>query len=196
MPTLDSRSQVLSIKDRRNGREKTSVQTCSRWKRTGVYSVFLMKCYNGSSFKPASWLSTVWPMCDGRPFASPPFVNRTPHTSHFLVFARMFNSVARDIGSMFSAHHPIHVSCACVSDLSSTLHFALFTVSPIFFFIFLIFHFLFHVDVLGSSVHFVRPVRSLAVWPITPLSQVTSPTSSTITTAQRPLKFSPRSHPA
>ena len=40
-----------------------------------------------------------------------------------------------------SARHPIHVSCACVSDLSSTLHFALFTVSLIFYFILLIFIF-------------------------------------------------------
>ena len=39
-------------------------------------------------------------------------------------------------------------------------------------------------------------MRSLALWPITPLSQVMSPTSSTITTTQRPLKFSSRSHPA
>ena len=38
-----------------------------------------------------------------------------------------------------SARHIIHVSCACVSDLSSTLHFALFTVSLIFYFILLIF---------------------------------------------------------
>ena len=39
-------------------------------------------------------------------------------------------------------------------------------------------------------------MRSLALWPITPLSQVMSPTSSTISTAQRPLKFSSRSNPA
>ena len=39
----------------------------------------------------------------------------------------------------------------------------------------------------------LRPMRSLALWPITPLSQVMSPTSSTITTTQRPLKFSSRS---
>ena len=46
-------------------------------------------------------------------------------------------------GSRCSARHAIHVSCACVSDLSSTLHFALFTVSPIFYFILLIFIFTF-----------------------------------------------------
>ena len=39
-------------------------------------------------------------------------------------------------------------------------------------------------------------MRSLALWPTTLLSQVMSPTSSTITTTQRPLKFSSRSPPA
>ena len=70
----------------------------------------------------------------------------------------MFDSVARDIGSKCIARHPIHVSCACVSDLSSTLHSALLTVSPIFYFILLIFYFLFHVDVAGarSPVHFAE----------------------------------------
>ena len=53
----------------------------------------------------------------------------------------MFNSVARDIGSRCRALHTIHVSCACVFDFSSTLHFVLFTVSLIFYFILLIFHF-------------------------------------------------------
>ena len=42
----------------------------------------------------------------------------------------------------------------------------------------------------------LRRMRSLAVWPATPLSQVMSPTSSTTTTSQRPLKFSSRSPPA
>ena len=39
-------------------------------------------------------------------------------------------------------------------------------------------------------------MRSLALWPITPLSQVISPTSSPTSTTQRPLKFSSRSNPA
>ena len=39
-------------------------------------------------------------------------------------------------------------------------------------------------------------MRSLALWPITPLSHVMSPISSAITTTQRPLKFSSRSNPA
>ena len=34
-----------------------------------------------------------------------------------------------------------------------------------------------------------RPMKSLTLWPITPLSQVMSPTSSMISTTQRPLKF-------
>ena len=54
-----------------------------------------------------------------------------------------------------SARHTIHVSCACVSDLSSTLHFALFTVSLIFYFILLIFHFIFYVGRFGDK----SPVR-------------------------------------
>ena len=68
----------------------------------------------------------------------------------------MFNSVARDIGSRCSARYTIHVSCACVSDLSSTLHFALFTVSLIFYFILLILHFTFFVGRFGEN----SPVRS------------------------------------
>ena len=78
-------------------------------------------------------------------------VNRHPHTSHCLVFARMFNCVARDTGSSVCARHLIHVSCACVSDLSSTLHFALFTVSLIFYFILLIFIFIFYVGRFGEN---------------------------------------------
>ena len=55
-----------------------------------------------------------------------------------------------------SARHTIHVSCACVSDLSSTLHFALFIcLSLIFYFILLIFHFIFHVGRFGDK----SPVR-------------------------------------
>ena len=69
---------------------------------------------------------------------TPGAVNRTPSHVTFLVFARIFNSVARDIGPRCSARHIIHVSCACVFDLSSTLHFALFTISLIFYFILLI----------------------------------------------------------
>ena len=45
----------------------------------------------------------------------------------------------------------LHVSCACVSDFSSTLHFALFTVSLIFYFILLIFHFIFYVGRFGEK---------------------------------------------
>ena len=39
-------------------------------------------------------------------------------------------------------------------------------------------------------------MRSLALWSTTPLSQVVGPTSSMMTTSQRPLKFSSRSPPA
>ena len=34
-------------------------------------------------------------------------------TLHFLVFAHMFHSVARDIGARCSARHVIHVSYGC-----------------------------------------------------------------------------------
>ena len=50
----------------------------------------------------------------------------------------------------------------CVSDVSSTLHFALFTLSPIFYFILLIFHFIFYVGQFG-----VKPpvrFREWGVW--------------------------------
>ena len=51
-----------------------------------------------------------------------------------------------------------HVSCACVFDLSSTLSSHSSFVSPISYFILLIFHFLFHVDRFGarSPVHFAE----------------------------------------
>ena len=42
----------------------------------------------------------------------------------------------------------------------------------------------------------LRQMRSLAAWPTTPLSQVMSPTSSTISTTQRPIKSSSKSNPA
>ena len=62
-----------------------------------------------------------------------------------------------------SARHTIHVSCACVFGFSSTLHFALFTVSPIFHFIFLMYHVIFYVDRFGEK-SLVR-FREWGVWP-------------------------------
>ena len=85
-------------------------------------------------------------------------------------------------------------------DLPSTLSSHSSFVSPIFHFILL--NFDFHLFPLPCGCCrskipcALRPMRSLALWPITPLSQVMSPTSSTTTTTQRPLKFSSRSHPA
>ena len=76
VPALDARAQVLSIKDRRNGVGKPSVQTCSFLETDSclpllvlicMFLVFLMVCCKRSSLKPAR------PMCDGRPFASPLF---------------------------------------------------------------------------------------------------------------------------
>ena len=50
-----------------------------------------------------------------------------------------------------SARHTIHVSCACVFDLSSTLSSHSSFVSPIFYFILLIFHFSFFVRRFGAK---------------------------------------------
>ena len=93
-----------------------------------------------------------------------------------------------------SARHTIHVSCVCVFDLSSTLSSHSSFVSPIFYFILLIFHFIFSV---GEQEPCALPrMRSLSLWSTTPLSQAMSSTSSATTTSQRPLKFSSRSPPA
>ena len=54
-----------------------------------------------------------------------------------------------------SARHTIHVSCACVFDLSSTFSSHSSVVSPIFYLILLIFHFIFNVDRFGAKL-FVR----------------------------------------
>ena len=66
LPALDVRSQILSIKDRRNGIGKLvfklaplgSGQTC-------LFLVFRLKCYNGFFLMPTGLT------CDGRPLASP-----------------------------------------------------------------------------------------------------------------------------
>ena len=50
-----------------------------------------------------------------------------------------------------SARHTISVSCACVFDLSSTFSSHSSFVSPIFYFIFLMFHFFFYVDRFGAK---------------------------------------------
>ena len=70
------------------------------------------------------------------------------HSTHF--------NVAHDIGSRWlsASRHPSFMRSVC-SDLSSTLHFALFTVSLIFLFILLIFVFIFHVGRFGEK----SPVR-------------------------------------
>ena len=95
----------------------------------------------------------------------------------------MFNDVSHDIGSSVSAHHTIHVSCACVFDLST--HLLLHPPD-------LSLHF--YVDRFGAEPLCALPrIRSLAFWSSTLLSQVMSPTSSMTTTSQRPLKFSSRS---
>ena len=111
------------------------------------------------------------------------------HHTHF--------NVAHNIGSRWlsASRHPCFMRSVC-SDLSSTLHFALFTLS----------HLPFH----SPDVHLHLPcglvrgevpcalprMRSQALWPTTILSQVMSPTSSTTTTSQRPLKSSSKSPPA
>ena len=70
-----------------------------------------------------------------------------------------------------SARHTNHVSCACVFDLSSTLSSHSSFVSPIFYFILLIFHFIFYVDRFGAKFLCALPrMRSLAFWSTTHLS--------------------------
>ena len=109
--------------------------------------------------------------------------------------------MSHDIGSSVCARHPIHVSCAWVIVCSLfDPHFTLFICLS---------HLPLHPPELwllpfplpcgsrrGKIPCALRPMRSLALWPITPLSQVMSPTSSTISTTRRPLKFSFRSNPA
>ena len=71
VPALDVHSQVLSIKDRRNGVGTPVFKLVpfgnGQVHLICVFLVFLMECCNRSSLK------TARPMCDGRPFASPPF---------------------------------------------------------------------------------------------------------------------------
>ena len=75
VPTLDARSQILSVKDRRNGIGKLvfklapfEVDTHLPWcLLVCAFLVLLMKCCKGLSLKPAR------SGCDGRPFASPLF---------------------------------------------------------------------------------------------------------------------------
>ena len=89
------------------------------------------------------------------------------------MFARVCNNLSHDIGSSVCARHLTHVSCSSVFDLSSTLSSHSSFVSPIFNFIFLIFHFLFHVGVARARFCALRRMRSLGLWPTTPLSQIT-----------------------
>ena len=65
-----------------------------------------------------------------------------------------------------SARHTIHVSCACVFDLSSTLSHHSWFVSPIFCFILLIFHFIFEVDRFR-----VKPMVRFREWGVWPFGQ-------------------------
>ena len=99
-------------------------------------------------------------------------VNRTAHTTHFLMFLCTHDNVARDIGSRCSVLHIIHVSCACVFDFSSTHHFALFICLS---------HLLLyppnlHLHLLYGSVRreftcALPRMRSLTLWSTTPLWQ-------------------------
>ena len=75
VPLLDARSQVLSITDRRNGIGKPVFKLAPLevdkhlplLHLICVVLVFLLKCCNGFSLKPAR------PMCDARHFAFPLF---------------------------------------------------------------------------------------------------------------------------
>ena len=79
-------------------------------------------------------------------------VNRTPsHATFSRVFSALVTVSHVTLGQGVSARHVTHVSCACVSDFSSTLHFVLFTVSLMFYFILLIFIFTFYVGRFGEK---------------------------------------------
>ena len=93
------------------------------------------------------------------------------------MFVRIHNDVSHDIGSSVCARHLIHVSCAWVFDLSSTLASHSASVSPIFHLFFLNLDWLLPFPLpcgcLRSKIPCaLRPLRSLALWPITPLSHL------------------------
>ena len=150
----------------------------------GAHYFFIKKLYSDR-------LQVVATCCNRRVNIAPSHVTFSRECTH-----SHFN-VVRDIGSRWlsASLHPCFMRSVC-SDLSSTLHFALFTVSLIFLFILLIFIFIFHVGRFGEVPCALPRMRSLALWPTTPLSQVMSPTSSTTSTSQRPLKSSSRCPPA
>ena len=97
--------------------------------------------------------------CDGKEAALVHNVRHEKHLQKVLGVCKGFSGSALAQG--VSARHTIHVSCACVFDLSSTL-FALFIVSLIFYFILLIFHFIFYVGRFGEN-SLVR-FREWGVW--------------------------------
>ena len=118
------------------------------------------------------------------------------HTSHFLVFLCTHNSVARDIGSrcLRTSSHPCFMrsvwslfnSPLCTRHSLSHLLLHLPDL-----------HLHFQCGLVWREVPCALPrMRSLTLWSTTPLSQIMSPSSSTTTTSQRPLKFSSRSPPA
>ena len=90
-----------------------------------------------------------------------------------ILFARMCNFLSHDIGSSVCARHLIHVSCACVFDLSSTLSSHSSFVSPIFHFILLniVLPFPLPCGCCRSKIPCaLRPMRSLAFSPTTLLT--------------------------
>ena len=177
IPALDARSQVLSIKDRRNGIGKP---------------VFKL-----ASLGSGQTLTFVAPELSV-PGISPQVVHLTRHFFSFT--ARTCNDVWYHIGSSVGARHPVHVSCASVIVCSLPFPLVLFRV---FLYLPLLLPepwlppFPLPCGCLRSKIPYAfRQLRSLALWPTTPLSQVMSTTSSTISTSQRPLNFSSRSNPA
>ena len=128
--------------------EKPSSSSTSWWQwNENWWSFFLKKKESCSKIVYNWWQSAATDGC---------VWTEHPHTSHFLVFARMFNSVAHDTGSRCSAHHVIHVSCALSGCASWFLFDSPLCIlhSLIFYFILLIF-IIFHVGRFGET----YPVR-------------------------------------
>ena len=150
---LDRRPGVLDTRGQRNWRTRHDHFHLCAWKSKDVVSWRISSGGSLPSFEESRKHSVTCRWCGmSYEWQEPNWLLTLceQNTLTRLIFSYLHacKSVARDIGSRCCPRHVIHVSCACVSDFSSTLHFALFTVS-------LIFYFIFHVGRFGEN----SPVR-------------------------------------